>query len=63
MAVRELWVEALSYRLPRRVAAIGLVEDEYLMEEYLIAVLASSCHQVVAVGTFSRTLEVLKGQV
>jgi hypothetical protein len=37
--------------------------DECLVEEYLIAVLASSKLQVVAVGTFNRKLEGLKAQV
>ena len=43
--------------------AIALGEDECLEEEYLIAVLASSKTQVVAVGTFNRKLEALMAQV
>jgi hypothetical protein len=42
---------------------IALGEDECQEVEYLIAVLASSKLQVVAVGTFNRKLEGLKAQV
>jgi hypothetical protein len=45
------------------VGAIAQEVDECLVEEYLIAALASSKLQVVAVGTFNHKLVALKAQV